>query len=702
MSREDVLLNGGSFFKEWKEVKERYPDILPFYGVISYFNKEYRYSSQILNEVVRESNDDGFFILYGNSLLLSGDYRDAAVILENLSYRISDKRDFLLYLAGTGYFLSQDMKKARELYSKVEGDLKEKSNILILYSFFKEGNLDSLFLLSDEIGESPFIKYLRGLFYIKRGMYRKGIQELRKVEDEEIKEYAQLSMAFGYLKSGKTEYAKKILLGLRESDMRNIYLSRCYENENKLDSGIIFLKRAISNYPESEYRDYIFFSLSLLYIKKKDYKNALYFLRSLVSAFPNSVYLDQAYFKLAEVSYYLGIEDEANKIIESFQENFPLSPLIDDIILLKVKICIKNKDIKDVERYVKRVKKDETRFIIYSMLGAFYEREKKYYLAYNYYMKSLNYASGYKREKARLQAEKMLLYMGKYKKYSEMLEEFVKKHPHSEILPSILYQLAVYYANGREYGKALEKIKKIENNYKNSPEFIDASRLKAKILVKERDYRGALFSLQTALNYAEGEERVYIKKDMVEILQLLNISGEVIKLCNEIYRESTDNEVKNWALLTIGEMYFNNNKEIEAREILKRLLTGYKDIHWFKGLKILMKIYNQNGEFNKTINLYYRYKRYIKDKPYILMEVAEAFRLSRLPSKAISMYLSTIPLWGDERDSIAMAYRRAGEVSIEMGDFNKAKDFLQKAMIFSSSLATQKEIEKLLLSLPGR
>ena len=266
---------------------------------------------EVLSQKSKASVEATDFALDLIALYLNVDETDEAIrILEKLSDTYPQDYDIRLYL-GVALFKKKEYKAAYREFRSVESLYESRRMGKVLYFPFSYKNLGLLYY-----GMGITLLWIQDDF---KDAKDKFIYALKKGHDEVNARYL---LAYSYLKLGnykKASIEMDNIMKRKEADCIDFFLKgylkygqglgneavSCFKNALEMDSDLIIAKK----------------NLAKIYYNKRDWDKAVEIWRSIIEKFPKDIEVN---LNIARAYYYLGREEEAEKIFENLNISIPV------------------------------------------------------------------------------------------------------------------------------------------------------------------------------------------------------------------------------------------------------------------------------------------------------------------------------------------------------------------------------------------
>ncbi len=589
-----------------------------------------------------------------------------------------DKVFYLLYL-----FKNEEFEK---IYNILENKEIKKDEEYIIYL------LTSLKLKKEPclLGEEnfinspyfPYIIYLNSLFLFKNKKYDKVIENLEKINN-----YENLKEDIEFLKA-LSNFNK-------------------YKKVNEIEN---FLEK----YPESFYKDTLYFILSSYYYNDKKYKEAKKYIEKI---------LEKKKFYKDAIEIYIEIEsivgEECDSFLKIYEKEFGKDENFKEILrkaifnlygrkkykevieiyenwgeFVKIKAfplyissLLKEKQIEKALKIIKDEDNEYLKGIGYFKIGENYEYEKNYDKAIFFYKNSLKYIKD-----ENIYLKKLLLEVKtkRIKSLETAYKIFLKKFPQSEKKYEILKEIfEEKIKEGKKeeafnYQKEIFKIKKDKDELEKL--------LKIAIQIKNYELIDSLYenleeNLKEVLIFYKIFILYKIKKDPFSALEILNKIPE---------REEKTKYTRGIKYLS-AEIYKILGKINEAENILEDIIDE-EDTISFKGILLLYEIYKEKGEIKKMEELCAKTSFRWEDEKrgHILFRLAETKELKGENEEAKKIYLLSAEYLFTSYDSLSLSLYRAGSLT-DLKEEKRA--LLERAKGVARNPFLKEKIEKDLIDL---
>lgn len=440
----------------------------------------------------------------------------------------------------------------------------------------------------------------------------------------EILEKSYFGLAWSYLKLNDIESSVKNFEAIRDkTDNKTVKISAltqigdAYQDVGELEKSIQVYDQILTNYPESQYADYVQYRQGIALLKNDKIEAATLSFHSLRSNFPNSKYL-------VDVNYYLAVSyfKKSNwtlakhQILEFLNTLSPDSELGPESLYILGLSQFNLKEYENAIESFKKIiknypfKKDILRTAEIGIAKSFYENKQIEEAIKHFNQIIVKYPDSEETQESLIWLGDHYLEDGQYQKAIDYYQQFVNSFPGSESLGVVYYELSQSYTALEQYDQALAVLNKISekpdkelyvkarlviadifsrelnpqsalDTYNNviasSPEFKRDAYVKiADVYRTNKDFHNAITALQQAIG-AKMEQSLYknseIQFKIADTYQLLNQSTKAIDEFMKIPYLYPDD--KNWvvkAYLRIGRMFEDDEKWDEAIQAYQKVV----------------------------------------------------------------------------------------------------------------------------------
>lgn len=600
-------------YKDEKELIARIPS-----AEVLLYTKQGKYDKLV--KKIKEIKDEDIKIQVLQSLFSDKAY---SVIIQqneekNFEFTKPDYREVSLYIIGTSYFVSQNYKKAIEVYQ----------------IFLKDYPKSEYFLVS---------KSNLAMSYFNVKDYNSAINEYKSIIELNPKE---------------EEYIKVSILQLAE----------IYKNLNDRDNTINYYRMFIERFPISEDVPNIIIMIANLYLEKKDYQNAVNYYTDFIIRYPNHELVKDAMLQIAiiykENRQYKEMADVFKNIIEKYPDDKKVAPVAYYWLGWYNK---EQKNYQDAISYydvlISSFPEDENVVVAQYDKSECYAKLGQYEQAISEYLKLLDYANKGKLERKYIFAlvdEIFKLYKNLNKQEQEIinnLNNILQMYKGTDAGMLIGLKIAEYYHKNKDYTTAVGVLESILDNLSSFKGGADEYYFIAEIFFNGKNYIKAFEFYKKAViaapNTKVAENAAWGMCDCYVNLNDDKLSSDIVR-----YVESYYNKIKKVVSVSqaLGKSHFlmkNYKKAISYLEAVVPILSEKEGPQW---IFMLADSYFETNNFQEAIKLYAKIVLVFgENKEYLLRsyyKTANCYEKLGEIQKAKEMYLEIVNKYPDTEYAI--------------------------------------------------
>lgn len=419
-----------------------------------------------------------------NSAMQAQNYDKVITLIEG-SLSELDNKDYYLYTLGNAYYLSENYKKAIDIFDELVETYPESQ-------FYNKAILKKVWALSSvgRLGEA-YSLYKERLNYLLSPGRRYSLSEAYlKLARELGDETEQYIPAYDELKTASEYYQDAMKIGLPE-EIQDIveyeYAYAQYRMNKKNTNTIQYFDNIIENFPESEFVDDALYYAGTTYFNIKYYDNAREYFTKLYNEYPNSEYSAEALYNSAKTynipnPYNIRNLELASNIINKLREDYPETEyaktgLYEIANSYDNFSAYQDKAIDLYREFVNVYGEDDKELSPASLIaiGKIYYNRNEYDKAIEVYHEFSKTYPAYKEWK-RIQEEIITVKYNKayntysakeYDKASKLFQEFMNEYPIDNRNPNIMYMIGDIYYQQELWQEAIDKWKLVVSKYPN-------------------------------------------------------------------------------------------------------------------------------------------------------------------------------------------------------------------------------------------
>lgn len=517
------------------------------------------------------------------------------------------------------------------------------------------------------------------------GNYNGAVDLYEKIEN--FFGYKEIGLALTCSKIG--EYEKSLALldtVINNSDDRQLVA------RSMIEAGLVsfisndFLKARfyVKKYLEITSDDKALFLLGQIFSDEAQYDSATFYFKIL----PDSV--DEYLFYKGRTNYFLGLWGNAEEQLLIHREIYPNSMYGDRAVYIIASINAKRKEYDQAINFWNELLTHYPNSVYAAAalegIGDAYFNMEKYTNALNAFreVKEYNPSPSIKTTTI-LKIYETFYYLGKYSSLVEALRSFIENNQNSKLVPKIYLRISKILSKRGSLYQSLSELDKIIYDYPELSISNDAIIEKARIYEQLGKKRAMIKSYQHLLTKQRAEEyhayaanelgSIYLKESRYDsALYYYNLLLDYDK-----YRER--------AMFEIAGIYHELEQNKGSETMIDKLISEYPSSVFLLDAYVLKsKVYKNQGNYQKAINLLHELMKKVGQKPEIFIEIGNIyFELEQYPD-ARENYLTAAEYFKQERDDAAQALILAGDASIAIDDTKNALEYYLQANLIARTL----------------
>ncbi len=476
---------------------------------------------------------DDVYFLYAWQSFLSGKTERAFYFLEHFSdyFPTSSWRFLGLYYAGTMAYEKGDFEQVAHLMTQFVDKFPQ--NPLAAHALYRKAwalhRLDQN-KQACEVFESVQKKYPSSPLYAETLFSAAELNYYADTFDKSRENYLEIIQTFS-----KTSFYPDALYGA----------AWCYFQQKQYKDAYDYFELFKTQAVEGRQREIANFRAALALFYDGRYEKAIAAFEVFLQGNEADPFADQARFRIAEAYFELENYESA---IESYQlllKTYPDSP--------------------NAPRAL-------------AALGQTYFNQKKYRQAIQNLEQLEKYDNPLLQEEGWYLIERALFQLGVYSHPSDILRNYIKKHPNSERAPKLQKELAYYYYQNQQYHQAIEEYKNLILKYSGNPmqpeaeHMIGVCHFQLKDYDAAREWFGYVLKRRKETSF-HAASRFYLGK----ILALEGNDRDAFKEFEAVVTDYPASKTAPLALQEIADSYSRLRKWDEAKLVIKRLIDNYPD-----------------------------------------------------------------------------------------------------------------------------
>jgi len=278
------------------------------------------------------------------------------------------------------------------------------------------------------------------------------------------------------------------------------------------------------------------------------------------------------------------------------------------------------------------------------------------------------------------------------KRFEEAISRFellLKEHPNSELCDDALYQLSWVYIDADKRDSAMNALKRLIEQHKQSRYVPEAHFLIGELLLMRKQADEAVAHYEECIKLSSGKDEELCGKAYYRYgwaLLTLKRKAEALKAFEEALKRQLPDDVKADAILQVGYLQFNERKFNEALSSFERLLKEHPQSPLSKfALLYKGKCLNELNKFAEAeAVLQQLIEKYPNEAfiPSAKFELAWAKQNRKQYDTAIELYKSVASSEGAGELAVEAQFR-VGECMLSKGDTKEAlREFLRVALLY--------------------
>ncbi|MBN2620096.1 tetratricopeptide repeat protein [candidate division WOR-3 bacterium] len=403
---------------------------------------------------------------------------------------------------------------------------------------------------------------------------------------------------------------------------------------------------------------------------------------------PDSV--DEYLFFKARTEYFLGLWGRAEEKLLRHREQFPESPFGDRAIFILASINYKREEYAHAIDFFTELCNTYPASIYAATaqrtIGTAYYGLGEYENALTAYerVKDFNPPRNIE-EETTLCIYETQYKLGKYRTLIDALRSFISHDQSSRLVPKTRMRIAKLLLEQKEYYQSISELNQISELYPDQAIAFEADLEKARIydhLGNKREQKRTLLRLFDQPGAEEYQS--YVANELAAIYsEVMDYDSSLhyynILLAEEQYREK--------AVFEIARIYDLLGQYDEAETMVDQLISDYPtSVFLFHAYLIKVHVYKNSGEYDKAVELLTDLTTKLGKRPEIYMELGNLHVEMEQYVRARDNYLTAGEYYKQNRDGAAQAWLSAGDASVAIEDYKRARELFLQAHLIAESI----------------